>query len=206
MRLTPGFVDYYGTSEGGGISVLMPDEQLAFADTVGRPAFRVEIQIVDVEGKSVTPGEIGRLRYRGPGVSRHMVSAEGTRTLNAESWLEPGDLARLLPTGHVQLAGRAKDLIIRGGVNIYPTEIEAALLAHPAISELCVFGVADNRLGERIVAAIVLKPGESADTEVIKTFVRGRLADYKIPDRFVVVAELPRNSSGKIIRSALTKL
>ena len=203
-RLTPGFVDYYGTSEGGGISVLMPVEQLEFADTVGRPAFRVEIEIIDGEGKAVQPGEVGRLRYRGPGVSRHMVSAEGKHTSSEGAWLEPGDLARVLPSGHVRLAGRAKDLIIRGGVNIYPAEIEAALRNHPAISELCVFGVVDTRLGEIIVAALMLKPGEMVDHETMKAFAKGRLADYKIPDRFVVVTELPRNSSGKVIRSALT--
>ena len=138
-RLTPGFVDYYGTSEGGGISVLMPDEQIAFADTVGRPAFRVEIEIVDEESRPLPIGEVGRLRYRGPGVSGVMVSAAGVVSANTGAWNEPGDLARMLPSGHVQLAGRAKDLIIRGGVNIYPTEVEAALRTHPSVSRnLCV--------------------------------------------------------------------
>jgi acyl-CoA synthetase (AMP-forming)/AMP-acid ligase II len=205
-RLTPGFVDYYGTSEGGGISVLMPDEQIEFADTVGRPAFRVEIEIVDEDGQPRSAGEVGRLRYRGPGVSRLMVSADGIISQSDGAWNEPGDLARMLPSGHVQLAGRAKDLIIRGGVNIYPTEVEAALREHQAVHEVCVFGVSDTHLGERVAAAIVAKAGASPKVEDVLAFAKSRLATYKIPDRIIVVADLPRNSSGKVVRSALPKL
>ena len=205
-RLTPGFVDYYGTSEGGGISVLMPDEQIEYADTVGRPAFRVEIQIVDEDGQPRPPGEVGRLRYRGPGVSRLMVSAEGIITSSDGAWNEPGDLARILPSGHVQLAGRAKDLIIRGGVNIYPAEVEAVLREHPAILEVSVFGVSDAHLGERIAAAIVARAGARPEIEDVRSFAKSRLAVYKIPDRIMFVAELPRNSSGKVVRSALPRL
>jgi fatty-acyl-CoA synthase/long-chain acyl-CoA synthetase len=205
-RLTPGFVDYYGTSEGGGISVLMPDEQIDFADTVGRPAFRVEIEIVDEDGQPRPAGEVGRLRYRGPGVSRLMVSADGIISQSDGAWNEPGDLARMLPSGHVQLAGRAKDLIIRGGVNIYPAEVEAILREHPAVHEVCVFGVGDTHLGERIAAAIVTKAGVSPNVEDVLGFAKSRLASYKIPDRIIFVADLPRNSSGKVVRSALPKL
>jgi acyl-CoA synthetase (AMP-forming)/AMP-acid ligase II len=205
-RLTPGFVDYYGTSEGGGISVLMPDEQIDFADTVGCPAFRVEIEIVDEDGQPRPAGEVGRLRYRGPGVSRLMVSADGIISQSDGAWNEPGDLARMLPSGHVQLAGRAKDLIIRGGVNIYPAEVETVLRAHPAVHEVCVFGVGDTHLGERIAAAIVTKAGVSPNVEDVLGFAKSRLASYKIPDRIIFVADLPRNSSGKVLRSALPKL
>ena len=205
-RLTPGFVDYYGTSEGGGISVLMPDEQIAFADTVGRPAFRVEIEIVDEENRPLPIGEVGRLRYRGPGVSGVMVNAAGVVSANTGAWNEPGDLARMLPSGHVQLAGRAKDLIIRGGVNIYPTEVEAALRTHPSVYEICVFGKADQLLGERVAAAVVARPGVRPDVESIRDFGRERLASYKIPESIVFVDDLPRNSSGKVVRAALAKL
>jgi acyl-CoA synthetase (AMP-forming)/AMP-acid ligase II len=204
-RLTPGFVDYYGTSEGGGISVLMPDEQIEFADTVGRPAFRVEIQIVDEDGQPRPRGDVGRLRYRGPGVSRLMVSAEGIITASDGGWNEPGDLARILPSGHVQLAGRAKDLIIRGGVNIYPAEVEAVLREHPAVLEVSVFGLSDTLLGERIAAAIVARTGARPEIEDVRSFAKSRLAAYKIPDRIMFVADLPRNSSGKVVRSALPR-
>jgi acyl-CoA synthetase (AMP-forming)/AMP-acid ligase II len=205
-RLSPGLVDYYGTSEGGGISVLMPHEQLTFPETVGRPAFRTEIEIVDDAMGPAPTGTVGRLRYRGPGVSRSLVSADGISASAQDGWYYPGDLARLLPSGHVQLAGRAKDLVIRGGVNIYPAEIEAALRMHEAVGEICVFGITDERLGEIVAAAIVPRPGTVLSAADIQSYARERLASYKVPDRVVFVAALPRNSSGKVIRAELGKL
>lgn len=205
-RLTPGFVDYYGTSEAGGISVLAAHEQLSFPDTVGRPAFRVEIEIVDDDGRKLPDGDVGRLRYRGPGVSRMHVDADGVTFTSPDGWHYPGDLARYLPSGHVQLAGRAKELIIRGGVNIYPAEIEAVLRAHPAIAEASVFGVAERRLGEIVAAAIVQRPGARLTAAEALAFLAERLARYKLPEKIVFVPELPHNTSGKVIRAALAKL
>jgi len=205
-RLTPGFVDYYGTSEGGGVSVLSPDEQLLFPDTVGRPAFRVAIEIVDDALRAVPQGTVGRLRYRGPGVSRRLVGADGVMEGSADGWYYPGDLALILPSGHVQLAGRAKDLIIRGGINVHPAEIEAVLSTHASIAEICVFGVAEPRLGEIIAAAIILRPGANPDAAAIRAYASERLAPYKVPDRVVFVPSLPRNSSGKVIRAELARL
>jgi acyl-CoA synthetase (AMP-forming)/AMP-acid ligase II len=205
-RLTPGFVDYYGTSEAGGISVLCAHEQLQFADTVGRPYFRVEIEIVDDDGRNLPVGEVGRLRYRGPGVSHLHVDADGGTFTSADGWHFPGDLARMLPSGHLQLAGRSKDLIIRGGVNIYPAEIEAVLRTHPAVAEACVFGAEDRRLGETIAAALVLRPAAGLDAASVLAFLGERLARYKLPERIVFAVELPRNTSGKVVRSALIKL
>ena len=205
-RLTPGFVDYYGTSEAGGISVLAAHEQLGFSDTVGRPAFRVEIEIVDEAGATVPQGEVGRLRYRGPGVSRLHVDADGGTFTSPDGWHFPGDLARIRPSGHIQLAGRAKDLIIRGGVNIYPAEIEAVLSIHPAVAEACVFGRTDRSLGETIAAAVVLRPGASLDAAGALAHLGERLARYKLPERIAFVDELPRNTSGKVVRATLVKL
>jgi len=206
-RLTPGLVDYYGTSEGGGISVLAPHEQLLFPRTVGRPAFRVEIEIVDDAGSPLPIGTPGRLRYRGPGVSRHHVSGEGVLvTGDSEGWLYPGDLARLLPSGHVQLVGRIKDIIIRAGVNLYPAEIESVLSTHPAIAEVCVCGVPHAELGEAVAAAVVLRPGQHLDAAAVRAHARERLAAYKVPDRVMISPGLPRNSSGKVVRAELKKL
>jgi acyl-CoA synthetase (AMP-forming)/AMP-acid ligase II len=205
-RLTPGFVDYYGTSEAGGISVLAAHEQIRFADTVGRPAFRVEIEIVNEAGMRLPEGEVGQLRYRGPGVSRTHVDADGGTFSSPHGWHYPGDLARYLPSGHIQLAGRAKDLIIRGGVNIYPAEIEAALRTHRAVADGCVFGRADRRLGETVVAAIVLRTGEKLDAADALDYLSERLARYKLPEHIAFVQDLPRNTSGKVVRAALIKL
>ncbi|NNM71432.1 class I adenylate-forming enzyme family protein [Enterovirga aerilata] len=206
-RLSPGLTDYYATSEGGGIAVLQPAEQLEHAATVGRPAFRVEIEVVDAEGSPLPAGAIGRLRYRGPGVSTRLVDAEGAVVpAHPDGWFMPGDLGRITPSGHVQLTGRAKDVIIRGGVNIYPAEIEAALADHPAVLEVAVFAVEHPDLGEELAAAIVLRPGlEVAETE-LRDHARSRLASYKVPKLFALVTALPRNTSGKVLRAALPRL
>ena len=206
-RLSPGLTDYYATSEGGGIAVLHAEEQRAFPETVGRPAFRVEIGIVDAGGTPLPVGEVGRLRYRGPGVSSALVDENGGIVpADPQGWFMPGDLAKLLPSGHVQLVGRAKDVIIRAGVNIYPAEIEAALLACPGVAEAAVFPLPDPELGEVVVAALVPSPGAVVEEAAVRALLRSRLAPYKQPQRLLVVAALPRNAGGKVVRAALPTL
>lgn len=207
VGLTPKLTDYYATSEGGGIAVLLPEEQEAFADTVGRPAFRVEIEVVDAEGKPLPRGEIGLLRYRGPGVSTRLVDQSGQVTeTQAGGWFAPGDLAQLTPFGHVRLVGRVKDVIIRGGVNIYPAEIEAVLGSHPQISEASVFGVPDKDLGEVVAVAVVSTAGSSLNADAVLHYAKQRLALYKVPQRLVFIEALPRNPSGKVMKAALPAL
>ncbi|MDX2201273.1 MAG: class I adenylate-forming enzyme family protein [Hyphomicrobiaceae bacterium] len=206
-RLTPNLIDYYATSEGGGITVLLPAEQDTHADTVGRPAFRVEVEVVGEDGRPVPAGAIGQLRYRGPGVSSRLVDSSGRVTEAAEGgWFAPGDLALLTPSGHVRLVGRAKDVIIRGGVNIYPAEVEAVIARHPAVREVCVFAVPDKDLGEVVAAGIVAADAACVNEADILAFVRERLAAYKVPQRFVVLEALPRNTSGKVVKAALAGL
>ncbi|RTL70224.1 MAG: long-chain fatty acid--CoA ligase [Hyphomicrobiales bacterium] len=209
QRLTPNLLDYYATSEGGGIAVLMPSEQEAHADTVGRPAFRVEVQVVDADGNPLPSGQVGTLRYRGPGVSTRLVDGEGRVTAASGSgWFAPGDLAVITPSGHVRLVGRTKDVIIRGGVNVYPAEIEAVIARHPHVREVSVFPVPDNDLGEVIAAALVVKEPSMAaaiEGEVI-AFARGELASYKLPQKFVTLDALPRNAGGKVVKTALAAL
>lgn len=206
-QLTPRLTDYYATSEGGGIAVLLPDEQTRYAETVGRPAFRVEIQVVDNDGKPLPQGEVGRLRYRGPGVSTRLIDGDGSVVpADAEGWFSPGDLAQLTESGHVRLVGRIKDVIIRGGVNIYPAEIEAVLGTHPDVLEASVFGMPDKDLGEIVVAAVVVRPGAAVTDENIRLYVKERLATYKTPQRVVFIDALPRNPSGKVVRAALKSL
>lgn len=206
-RLSPGLTDYYATSEGGGIAVLHAEEQRAFPETVGRPAFRVEIGIVDNNGTPLPVGQVGRLRYRGPGVSTALVDENGGIVpADPQGWFMPGDLAKLLPSGHVQLVGRAKDVIIRAGVNIYPAEIEAALLTCPGVAEAAVFPLPDPQLGEVVVAALVPVPGAIVEEDAVRGVLRARLAPYKQPQRLLVVPSLPRNAGGKVVRAALPAL
>jgi acyl-CoA synthetase (AMP-forming)/AMP-acid ligase II len=112
-------------------------------------------------------------------------------------------MAVLTESGHVRLVGRTKDMIIRGGVNIYPAEIEAILGAHPDITEASVFGLPDKDLGEVVAVAVVAVSGASLTEAAVLQYVRERLALYKVPQRVTFVAELPRNPSGKILKSAL---
>lgn len=209
QRLTPNLLDYYATSEGGGIAVLMPGEQEAFADTVGRPAFRVEVQVVDGDGVPLPSGQVGTLRYKGPGVSTRLVDGAGRVTAASDSgWFTPGDLAIITPSGHVHLVGRTKDVIIRGGVNVYPAEIEAVIARHPHVREVSVFPVPDADLGEVIAAALVLKTPSLApaiEREVL-AFARGELAPYKLPQKFITLEALPRNAGGKVVKTALAAL
>src|SRR5512138_1113034 len=123
-RMCPACLDYYASSEGGGIAVLQPDEQLVHPQSVGRPTFRVETRVIGPANEALPDGVVGRLQYRGPGVSRTLVDEHGELVdLSAsDGWFEPGDLASRLPSGHLVLAGRAKDVIIRAGINLYPAE------------------------------------------------------------------------------------
>jgi acyl-CoA synthetase (AMP-forming)/AMP-acid ligase II len=202
--LTPALMDYYATSEGGGIAVLSPEEQLAFAETVGRPAFRVEIEVVDSDDRPVPRGTVGRLRYRGPGVSTRLVDADGRVTNGpAGGWFFPGDLARILPSGHVQLAGRIKDMVIRGGVNIYPAEIEAVLHAVPGVHDCAVFGIPDAEFGEALMAVVEPQGGVTLAAADVRASLKTSLADYKVPKHIEIRTGLPREDSGKIFKRRL---
>ena len=190
-------LDYYASSEGGGIAVLQPEEQVQYPQSVGRPTFRVETRIVGPANEPLPDGVVGRLQYRGPGVARTLVDLHGNpNDLSArDGWFEPGDLAYRLSSGHLVLAGRTKDVIIRAGVNIYPAEVEAALTSIPGISDALVVGLEDAELGERVGALVVAEAGviPTGMTEALSL----RLARFKQPSLIRVVDELPRTPMNK---------
>ena len=130
------------------ITLLTPKDQETHGDSVGRPVFGVEVEIVDDRMRRCPPGEPGRLRYRGPGVATGFFgeSEHRSRDVSQDGWFYPGDLAALDEAGYVYLKGRRKDMIIRGGVNIYPVDIEFALGQHPAVADAAVVGVPDPRI------------------------------------------------------------
>lgn len=201
-RLTPGFYEYFASTEGGGITVLAPADQAEHPDSVGRAAFMVEVEVVGEDHAPLPPGGEGAIRYRGPGVATGFFndpekSAEAFR----DGWFYPGDLGRMDAEGYLTLLGRAKSMIIRGGVNIYPVEVERALEAHPAIAEAAVFGIPDAQMGEEVCAAVVA--ATPVEESALDAHCRARLAPYKIPKRFVFLEALPRNSGGKVVLSAL---
>lgn len=169
--------------------------------TVGRALPDVEVKIVSLEtGEEVGPGEQGELCTRGYHVMRgYYKMEEKTReVIDEDGWLHTGDLAVMDENGYVRITGRAKDMIIRGGENIYPREIEEFLYTHPKISDVQVYGVPDEKYGEQVAAAIKVKPGEELTAEEVREFCRERIARYKIPHYIDFVDEYPMTASGKI--------
>ena len=201
-KVSPGLVGYYASSEGGGISVLAADEFGDYAHTAGRPTFRTEVQVVDNRNRPVNSGATGRLRYRGPGVAERFIDADGTeQTINPEGWFYPGDLGAKLECGHIVLRGRDKDVINRGGVNVYPAEIEAVLVQLPAVREAAVIGAPSEQYGEIVTAFIAT--GNSLSSTALNEHCKRHLAPYKIPARYVLLDQLPRKTSGKLDKQAL---
>lgn len=200
--ICPNLYSYYASSEGGGISVLPAKDFEEHAATVGIPTFRTDVQIVGANDDPLAAGEVGRLRYRGPGVATRFVDSDGTeKDAGLGGWFYPGDLATRLATGHIALRGRDKDIVIRGGVNIYPAEIEATLLAHPNVVEAAVVGREDSARGQ-IVHAFLALTGTVA-TEDIEAWCRSKLAPYKVPQEYILMESLPKRASGKVDKKAL---
>jgi len=203
-RVTPNFYDYYASVEGGGICLLKPQDMLRKGDSVGQAVFNTEIRIVDEEGREVPKGSVGEVMYKGPGTARkYYKNPKATRECFSDGWFLPGDLARMDDDGFLYIVGRKKDMIIRGGVNIYPAEIEEILQSHPAVYESAVIGIPDKEYGEEIAAFVVLKPGKEASQEEILQFCKENLAAYKRPKVLEFVPSLPKATSGKIMKRQL---
>jgi fatty-acyl-CoA synthase len=167
--------------------------------TVGRIQPHVEVKIVDDQGRIVPVGQQGELCTRGYLVMHgYWDDAERTReVLDAAGWMHSGDLATIDAHGYCNIVGRVKDMLIRGGENVYPREIEEFLLRHPKIQAAQVFGVPDPRLGEDVCAWIVLQPGATATAEEIRAHCQGRIAHYKVPRHIRFVPEFPATATGK---------
>jgi acyl-CoA synthetase (AMP-forming)/AMP-acid ligase II len=198
----------YGMTEAGPAYIVMPQEEVTKRiGSVGKPIPPMEIRIVDDAGAECATGQVGELMTRMPGVQREYYrDAEATaQTWTADGWLRSGDLGYVDDDGFLYLVGRKKELIIRGGHNIYPTDIEAVLHEHPAVREAAVVGVPHPVLGEDVAAFVVPRPGEAADASELQAFCAHRLADYKRPRQVHFVAELPRNATGKVLKHQLAE-
>ena len=203
-RLTTQLIGYYASSEGGGISVLQPEEFLTHPDSVGRASFGVELELVDEQGRTVAPGDTGLVRYRGPGCAREFLDENGQPANgDAAGWFMPGDLATRDADGFLRLVGRAKDMILRAGVNVYPAEVERVLCAHPAVVEAAVVGAPSATHGEEVVACVVLREGMATTSEQLQAHCRRELAPYKVPTRILPMAGLPKAGMGKTDKKAL---
>jgi fatty-acyl-CoA synthase len=174
--------------------------------TVGRPLPGVEVKLVDPgTRRPVGPGQDGELAARGHGVmSGYYKNPEATaRVIDDEGWIYTGDLARLRDDGNYRIVGRCKELIIRGGENIYPPEIEEFLSHHPAVAEAAVVGLPDAKYGEVIAAWVVPRPGMALSEDDVRAHCRGQIAHYKVPHYVQVVDQLPRTVTGKVRKHVL---
>ncbi|MGA2985350.1 MAG: AMP-binding protein [Terriglobia bacterium] len=201
MHCTELTIVYGLTETSPGITQTTPDDPLELrVTTVGKPMAHTEIKIIDTRtGRIVPRGTPGELCARGYAVMKgYYRNPEATRqTLDAAGWLHSGDLATMNENDYCKITGRSKDLIIRGGENIYPRDIEEFLYTHPAISEVQVIGIPDRKYGEQVMAWVKLKPGATASTESIREFCQGRIAHFKIPRFVKFVDAFPVTNNGK---------
>jgi fatty-acyl-CoA synthase len=198
----------YGLTEVGVNCFAMSDEEAwAKAGSIGRPLMFTEARVIDEGGQELPPGEVGELCFRGPHVSsgywNNPAATAGSR--DTEGWFHTGDMARHDEDGFFYIAGRAKDMFISGGVNVYPAEIENVLLQHPSLGDAAVVGVPHQTWGEVGVAFVVAAEGAEANPEDLGAFVGERLARYKVPKEFLVVDELPRTPYGKVVKGELVE-
>ncbi|MFN3596520.1 MAG: acyl-CoA synthetase [Rubricoccaceae bacterium] len=196
----------YGLTEATGNNFWLPDAEVrARPGSVGRPMLHVEARVVDPEtGAACAPGQTGELLLRGPHVmAGYWQRPEATAEVLCDGWLRTGDLARTDAEGFYTIVGRRKEMFISGGENVYPSEVEAALLAHPGVAEAAVVGVPDARWGEVGHAFVVPTPAVALSAEALEAFLAERLARYKRPAALTFVAALPRTPLGKIDKNAL---
>jgi long-chain acyl-CoA synthetase len=171
----------------------------------GRAVPILQVKVGDETGKEVPRGEVGEIFFRGPNLIRgYWNKPEATEETFTDGWLHSGDLGRMDEEGFIFVEDRAKDMVLRGGENIYSAEVEAAIYTHPAVHEAAVFGIPHERLGEEVAVALIPKAGESIDAEELRDFLKPHLAAFKIPSIVDVRSEpLPRNASGKFLKRDL---
>lgn len=198
----------YGMSEASSqIATTFPSVAAQKPGTVGKPLMFTQVKIVDEQGNEQPPHQYGEILINGPTVMREYYgNPEATAKTLRGGWLHSGDIGYLDDDGDLWLVQRRSDLIVSGGENVYPAEVEDALRLHPAIAEVAVVGLDDSEWGQRVVAAIVLADGEVLTETDVEAFAREQLAGYKIPRQVIFVGTLPQTSSGKIQRPAVQAL
>ncbi|WP_209122694.1 long-chain fatty acid--CoA ligase [Alkalihalobacillus sp. BA299] len=183
---------------------LHPEDSLRKTTSVGKPVINVEVRIVDEQMNDVPVGEIGEIVYRGPTLMKeYYKNPEATKEAFSGGWFHSGDLVRMDDEGFIYVVDRKKDMIISGGENIYPAEIEEVLYTHPKILEAAVIGVPDTNWGENVKAIVVMKPNETMSVQEVIDYCAKYLASYKKPKVVEFLKELPRNAAGKVLKTAL---
>ena len=200
------FIESFGMNEFGLGTWTWPQDHPAEVDgSVGRPFQGVETKVTDDQGRQVAVDQSGELQVRHAGMC---VGYRGNPEANAESWdkdgwFHTGDLATMDPKGNIRIVGRKKDIIIRGGANISPYEVEEAINPHPKVREVSVIGLPDPYYGEVVCACVIPNPEQEPTLEELKDFLKPSIAYYKLPTRLALRQEFPTNSMGKVLKRAL---
>jgi long-chain acyl-CoA synthetase len=191
----------YGLSETSPVASFNHPDKVRKPGSIGTPVEGVQLRLVDDAGQTVPDGEIGEIAIRGHNVMKgYWGKPEATAEAITDGWFRTGDLAKVDSDGYYFIVDRKKDLIIRGGYNVYPREIEEVLHEHPAVAEVAVIGIPHPDLGEEVGAAVALKPGASATPAELREFARDKMAAYKYPRQVWLVESLPKGPTGKILR------
>jgi long-chain acyl-CoA synthetase len=196
----------YGMTEVPRPISYLADEPNDVVDAIGRAIPDAQVQVVDEEGRPLASGEVGELWINCPGATSGYFNApEETRDVLMDGWFKTGDLASISAQGFVQILGRKRERILRGGYSIFPQEIERVLLSHPAIAEAAVVGIPSPDLNEEVAAFVTLKPGAAAGAEELSNYCQGHMAHFKFPRRVIILEELPKGASGKVLKVELLK-
>lgn len=195
--------NFYGSTEVAAATVADPTDMRAAPGTAGRPPLGTEIRLLDEEGNEVAPGEVGRI-FVGNRMQFDGYTGGGSKEV-VGGLMSTGDLGRLDADGRLFVEGRDDDMIVSGGENLFPREVEDLLADHPEVADVAVVGVEDEEFGQRLAAFVVPADGSTLDEDAVRAFVRTHLATYKVPRSVTFVDEIPRNATGKILRRVLVE-
>lgn len=211
-----GFSQAYGMTEASPVvSILPPADHVAAANGVhperlksaGRATLHARIRVVGAGGKDCAPGEVGEIVLAGPSLlSGYWNRSEETQRTIRDGWFYSGDLGYLDREGYLYVVGREHDMIISGGINVYPREVELVIAEHPQVAEVAVVGLPDRKWGEIVAAFVVPKPGAQLDATQVLSWCEGKFAAYKKPKKVIIAADLPRNATGKILKRQLREI
>ena len=209
LEILRGFEEKFGCVilEGYGLSETSPVASFNLPDrprkpgSIGVPVEGVQMRLVDDQGQPAPQGEIGEIAIKGPNVMKgYLGKPEATAEAITDGWFRSGDLAKVDEDGYFYIVDRKKDMIIRGGYNVYPREIEEVLYEHPAVAEAAVIGLPHPSLGEEVAAAVALKPGAVVTAGELQAYVKGQVAAYKYPRHVWIADALPKGPTGKIVK------
>jgi len=209
-----GFSQSFGSTEAGVVTVLTPEdherartpEGERLLQSCGRPFTGREVRVVDADDRPVAQGTVGEVEVRTSGAMRgYWLDDAATAAALKDGWLKTGDLAYFDAEGYLYIVDRKNDMVVTGGENVFPTEVEAHLYADPEVKEAAVFGIPDPMWVEKVVAAVVLQPGSTATADDLIARLRLRLAPYECPKAIFFTSSLPKNALGKVLRKELRK-